>query len=438
MELRRRNLGLPICLAILLLTAGGAACEDGALTEPRGANPTGPWTSVSVGSSFACATTTEMRLYCWGDNAAGQLGAGAAQRTQDCEAPCSAYPVAVIGDLRFASVSAGGSHACGLTPDGEAYCWGSNEWGQLGAPTSETCSAGPCSSRPVRVSGTEVWSSITAGGEHTCALNRTGRAYCWGRNFWGQLGTGARSQSGGTSTPTPATGGLTFSALSAGPSHTCGLTAGGTTTAGRAFCWGANHAGQLGAGIDRWSERPIAVVGGLTFAAISAESHSCAVTVDQRAYCWGENASGQLGLNLTNVGPENCSPRTILACSRRPVAVVGGLRFSTVSPGTYHTCALATDNLAYCWGINSWGQLGVGSATPSTDSGRPVPVAGRIRFQVVSSGDLATCGVTVDGVAYCWGSNEHGQLGAGLTASIGIDGPGATTPTIVLPPPPGA
>jgi alpha-tubulin suppressor-like RCC1 family protein len=425
----------------LLLSGGlaGSACE--AVTGSDATRPVGPWASVSVGGSFACGmTASDMRAYCWGENNAGQLGTGSADGPEDCGAPCSTHPVAVTGDLRFASVSAGGAHACGLTTEGAAYCWGSNSRGQLGTSTSESCSSEPCSTRPVRVSSNLTWSSITAGGQHTCALTQAGDAYCWGWNFSGQLGNGASSMTGSVSEPGPVrvVGGFTFELLSAGGAHTCGL-----TTDGRGFCWGLGRTGALGTREGEvigggWVVRPAAVAGGHTFATISADGHSCGVTTNGRAYCWGSNASNQLGVGPTTFGPENCTA-TVHPCSTTPVAVAGGLRFTTVIAGPDYACGIATSRAAYCWGDNSWGQLGNGT-TRGADA--PARVLGGLTFRALSTGGTATiagiaavtCGVTVEGAAYCWGSNRRGELGSGARTTTEANPPGRTTPALVAPP----
>src|SRR3954449_1935228 len=88
-------------------------------------------------------------------------------------------------------------------------------------------------------------------------------------------------------------------------------------------------------------------------------AHTCAVTTDDLAYCWGENRVGELGAG-TSTGPEMCSGASDFPCSTRPVLVLGGHRFRQVSAGNGHTCALSTDDLAYCWGGGFW--LGTGTS----------------------------------------------------------------------------
>lgn len=161
--------------------------------------------------------------------------------------------------------------------------------------------------------------------------------------------------------------------------------------------------------------------GGLAFRSVSAgTTHTCGVTVENAAYCWGANPNGQLGIG-TNTGPENChnDPQTFWACSTHPVLVVRGLTFRDVSAGSDHSCGVTFENVAYCWGSNSDGQLGIGSTTGPqrcfvfrselTDpcSTRPVPVAGGLAFSSVSAGRGHSCGVTVQKLAYCWATRAR-------------------------------
>jgi alpha-tubulin suppressor-like RCC1 family protein len=123
--------------------------------------------------------------------------------------------------------------------------------------------------------------------------------------------------------------------------------------------------------------------------------HTCGVATDDRAYCWGQNVYGQLGDGTTT-------------SRARPTPVAGGLRFILVSAGAVYSCGITTQNRAYCWGQNTTGQLGDGT---TTDRLRPVAVAGGKRFSQVRSGYFHTCAVDPFNAAFCWGHNSNGQLG---------------------------
>src|SRR6266581_3029953 len=242
------------------------------------------------------------------------------------------------------------------------------------------------------------FTGVSAGGGHTCGLITAGVAYCWGNNGSGGLGDGTTTD---RMSPVAVLGGLSFAAVRAGGSDSCGV-----RTGGAAYCWGLNSYGQLGDGTMTSQVSPVAVTGGLTFAAVSAGAyHTCGVTTTDAAYCWGDNASGQIGDGTT-------TDRT------SPVAVLGGRTFAAVSAGFSHTCGITTAGAAYCWGSNSSGELGDGTMTNQVS---PVGVLGGLSFFAVSTGGAGggdhTCGVTTAGAAYCWGENGNAQLGDGTRVS---------------------
>jgi alpha-tubulin suppressor-like RCC1 family protein len=174
----------------------------------------------------------------------------------------------------------------------------------------------------------------------------------------------------------------------------------GLTTEHRGYCWGRNSQGQLGDGHPIWRRpNPGAVAGTLTFVQISVnEKHSCAVTSENVAYCWGWNRDGRLGDGtLTN--------------RSTPVRVAGALLFKQVRAGWDHTCGLTTAGKAYCWGDNTFGQIGNGTA--GNTKVRPVAVRGSLFFRQVRTGRYYTCGLTAASRAFCWGYNGQAALGTG-------------------------
>ena len=288
---------------------------------------------VSAGD-HTCGVTTGGAAYCWGGNASGQLGNGTTTG--------STSPALVSGGLTFAQVSAGAGHTCGVTTGGAAYCWGSNSGGLGDGTTTNRLS-------PVAVVGGLTFAQVSAGANtgHTCGVTTGGAAYCWGPNLRGQLGNGGGTT--GSTSPVLVSGGLTFAQVSAGADYTCGV-----TTGGAAYCWGANTGGQLGDGTTTDRTSPVLVVGGLTFAQVNTAEllvtpFTCGVTTGGAAYCWGFNGNGELGDGT--------------ATNRlSPVAVLGGLSFAHVSAGSSHACGVTTTSgAAYCWGWNGNGQLGDGT-----------------------------------------------------------------------------
>src|SRR5216683_3309672 len=239
-----------------------------------------------------------------------------------------------------------------------------------------------------------TFAAVSAGSSHTCGVTTGGAAYCWGWNGAGQLGDGTTTN---RAVPGTVLGGLTFATLTAGLNHSCGV-----TTAGAAYCWGQNSHGQLGDGTTTGRNSPVAVVGALVFAAVSAGGyHTCGLTTAHAAYCWGQNTGGQLGDGTTTDGTS-------------PVPVLGGLSFAAVGAGGGHTCGMTTGGAAYCWGGNSSGQLGDGT---TTNDSIPVAVLGGLSFAAVITGGGHTCGVTTGAAAYCWGGNSSGHPGDGTTTN---------------------
>src|SRR5947199_5813563 len=155
--------------------------------------------SLSAGGSHTCGLSTEGRTYCWGSNTFAQLGGGPSTLLES-----HFYPAVVAGDVAFMAVSAGGLHTCALDASGTAYCWGANQYGQLGIgsdPAPERCRSTPCASTATAVSGALQFRVITAGWGHTCALSRSGDVYCWGDNRHGEPGTDSHDV--GTATTEP-------------------------------------------------------------------------------------------------------------------------------------------------------------------------------------------------------------------------------------------
>ena len=300
---------------------------------------------------------------------------------------------AAAAALSFAQVSTGGFHSCGVTTDGRAYCWGGNDKGQLGNGTIDVWhTAGKA---PSAVVGGLRFSHVSAGYEHSCGVTTDDRVYCWGFNFWGQVGDGTKGEDNWRLTPTAVAGGRRFRQVRAGWSHTCAI-----TRSDVAFCWGYNGNGQLGDGTTTTAGRatPVRVLGGLQWRQLGGGAeHTCGVTQSDQVYCWGLNDRGQLGNGTTG--------RRL-----KPVPVSGGRQFQQVDAGGFHTCAVSTANLAYCWGLNFEGALGDGTTIERLTPGA---VAGLRRFDHLNAGAYHTCGVTMAGRGFCWGSNDQGQLGDG-------------------------
>lgn len=338
--------------------------------------------SLSAGEfRHTCALGDDGRVWCWGENGLGQLGVAALS--------LSPYPIASSPAPAFADVSAGGTFTCARTATGAVACWGSGARGRLGNGTAAT------SATPGTVPVAMPLLTISSGWNHSCGVGSDEGGICWGE--FPQVGGGPGPIAW---TPVSVQGGHHYLQIATGEGFSCGLDADSL-----AYCWGMNFASRLGVDAMSSSAAPVAVRDSLRFARLAAGGlHACGLASSGEIRCWGDNRSGQLGAAAT------------LDSSAAPHLVAGGLSFTAVAAGSHSTCAIATDGAAYCWGANDAGQLGA----PSSDScdgtpcsRTPIPVAGGLRFTLISAGDLHACGLSGDGTAYCWGKNDRGQLGDG-------------------------
>ena len=185
-----------------------------------------------------------------------------------------------------------------------------------------------------------------------------------------------------------------------------------------AYCWGNNFDGQLGNGTAIGSKVPVQVVGGPTnWAEVSVGLyHTCGIGADDSAYCWGSNSRGALGDGTADD-------------STVPVHVLPGANSSgtwqSIITGSYFTCGIGGDDSAYCWGADSNGQLGDGGTM--TDQSTPVRVAlpAGVTVRMLSADAYSdhVCALSTDDTAYCWGSGSSGQLGDGTAANSPVPVP---------------
>jgi alpha-tubulin suppressor-like RCC1 family protein len=240
------------------------------------------WRSVSADYFHTCAVTTTGTLWCWGYNGSGQLGNGT---TTSSTTPVQESTHA----SDWATVSAGDLYTCAVKTTGTLWCWGSNGSGQLGNGTTTD------STTPVQESThASDWATVSAGGAQTCAVKTTGTLWCWGSNDFGQLGNGTTTDS--TTPVQESTHATDWATVSAGYLHTCAV-----KTTGTLWCWGYNALGQLGNGTTTDSTIPVQESTHATdWATVSAgEDYTCAVKTTGTLWCWGYNALGQLGNGTT-------------------------------------------------------------------------------------------------------------------------------------------
>lgn len=316
------------------------------------------FTQLATFGRTTCGIRQDGRVYCWGYNGWGALGIASATGQ-------SAMPVAVETSIRFKQLSAGGDHVCGVGIDNRVYCWGYNQWGAIGAGNTAT------SHVPTATASAEQFASVTAGNDYTCGITMAGNGWCWGSDGAGQTGTGApisfgntfktlpQAMTGGhrwamlsasnqvtcgitsmgagycwgttgnsrlgstgaeTSTPRAITGGHNWRQISTGFAHVCGV-----TTQHEVYCWGSNGNGQLGVGLVNGSVTPVragdirAIEVSAANVASGSGSFTCAISVDRlTTSCWGRNDVGQLGNgNTTSDVARNITPSVVVG--QRPL-----------------------------------------------------------------------------------------------------------------------
>jgi alpha-tubulin suppressor-like RCC1 family protein len=320
--------------------------------------------SLAAGSSHVCGVTAAGAVWCWGYDDYGELGlvTGACNNNLRFFS-CSDVPMAVPGAPPLDSIVAAAFTTCGLARDGAAWCWGLNDHGQRGTGGP----VGVATDTPARVVGGLTFQAITLDVNHACARTAGGILYCWGSNDFGQLGADTlltpRCGSGVgfycAMAPVASAAGLAAATVSAGSTHTCALAPGGM-----GYCWGSNEYGVLGNPSAPGGSAPVRVAGASVFTQISSGAdHTCAVDADGEAWCWGLDTFGQLG----NASTSSACPAfgNVRVCATSPALVLGAPTFKAVSAGSGHSCGLTPGGEIWCWGRGAEGQLGDGASMSS-------------------------------------------------------------------------
>ncbi|MBM4779083.1 MAG: hypothetical protein GQE15_15360 [Archangiaceae bacterium] len=308
--------------------------------------------ALATGSYFTCAELTD-GLRCWGDDLWGQLAL-------DLDGGLSTLPRRSRQTPRnFRHLAGGLYHACGVV-GADVWCWGLNFFGQLGNGLFQN------STTPVRVTGLpSTIDQLVVGDYHSC-VRSDGGVYCWGANG-GLLGLGALD-AGPSALPVQIQGLEPVAELSSAGSQLCAL-----SYAGGVSCWGHASTGftETPRGVPGWSSGVARVASGG-----SIDPHICVVVANGQIEC---------------VGP--IATRGNLDAGVRPARVLGlSGPADLVAAGGGHTCALI-DGGVECWGL--------------TVSRVALPG----RAESISAGFVHTCAL-VGQRAFCWGSNSSGQLGS--------------------------
>src|SRR5579884_1174791 len=319
------------------------------------------------------------------------------ERRDTCQSTTSAPPsigfttIAALGVLgheeppnRIVVARTGYYHTCGIKTNGTALCWGYDNYGQV---SGTSCCLFISTSQPP---GDGAFSQISAGQYHTCGIKTDGSALCWGYDYYGQV-DGTPTSTNNYSATGPPPGGGTFTQISAGLGHTCGLKTDGTV-----LCWGDDYNGQVDGSPNTTFpyETTGSPPGGGTFTQISAGyGDTCGIKSNGSLLCWGYDAYGQLD-GSPNVSTASGAPSGLGTVTR-------------VTAGGRHTCALKTNGSVLCWGDNTYSQLG--TIVSGTDTGTP-PGGGSYAQLGLSSGQSHTCRMNPNGSIYCTGDDTQGQL----------------------------
>ena len=398
------------------------------------------YSTLSSGGWTQCVITEDTRVVCWGNNAQGKRGLGGGIGANP-ETPAGKAGPWVVGNLSggMVEVSAGAWSTCSLEQNGDIWCWGGGEFGQLGTGT-DVCfdnGATACNSatnhRPSTVSlpvGKTAVSLSDANQGHFCAILDTGEGLCWGWNHAGQLGDGTICSGGSgsgnsnTNNPTPAgcnsnNGRYTPSivddsnfpanysiiSISTGMGHSCGI-----IDTKDLFCWGSNSYGQLGIGSTLTGNYPTPqYVDSGVIAVATGNEHSCALYETQIVKCWGKNDQGQLGTG--NLYYQNA-----------PIPIDLSPNITLISLETAYNlnCVISEENIPYCWGANQWGQLGnYDEDDPRQES--PLTIEDNLSVIAISLNGDTVCGIKTDSNitthnhtdVFCRGQSYRGQMGDG-------------------------
>ena len=397
---RRRNISVALAIVVVIVIGVTAVVTtSGDNNSARSGSTYTPgdplaWTAVEGGGAHTCALVNSGQVKCWGQNTYGQLGDGTTgNRTT---------PVFVSDISTATSISTGYNHSCALLSDSRVKCWGENTYGQLGNGRNTTLLV------PVFVSDISTATSISSGASHSCALLAGGSIKCWGYNGYGALGSESTTNS---NIPVSVVGISTVTSISTGYNHSCAV-----LSDGEAKCWGQNTYGALGNGaIGTNSNTPVAVLGISTATSIGTGAyHSCAVLQGGDTRCWGYNASGQLGNGVT--GGNSGVPVEVTYAFPELDLSDGTPRIMDLSGGRSHSCAVLSGGQVTCWGDGSYGQLATGNTIVAFPQAViNIPTTTGATATSISLGSYHSCAVLSDASIECWGYNVSGQLGNGTS-----------------------
>lgn len=357
---------------------------------------------VSFGDNHSCALSLAGEIYCWGNNSVGQLGVG---DLFDRRFP---YKVEIDtgNSTRFRKIKSHANQNCALSYEGELFCWGENDSGQLGFGDTNNRQQPQKVSLPVGITPSTIV-DFALGDDHTCIVNAKGRVYCVGDNAYGQLGGGPSSSRISYQSTNVSFNLYTYKniyRIEAGDNHTCALSGSGAF-----YCWGRNDQGQVGDSTTTDVDL-VYQVDDDVYGFDTGDEHTCYIDDALDVYCFGKNDNGQLGDNSTT---DRSSP----------TPTFGGFSASKIKAGREHTCYISDDPTVEieCFGEGTSGQLGDGGA--SSDS-QGVSATGTEGISTLFIGSNSNCILQNSGLL-CWGDNSNYQFLDGDTTNY--DSPAAVS-----------
>lgn len=287
------------------------------------------------------------------------------------------------------SVSAGGNHTLAIDGNGGLWAWGRNEFGQIGDGTSTTRSA------PVVIDTVNSYILVSAGMHHSLAIRSDSTLWGWGRNTWGAIGDGTESN---RTVPVQVGSADNWLSVEASHFHSVGLRSDGSI-----WAWGSNGNAQLGNGTQDGSIgalAPAQVEDDFDWTAISAgDNHSIGIRQDGTMWVWGSNVFDALG-------------DPTFAVLTLPTQIGSDDDWDSVNAGENHNLAIRTDGTLWGWGRNFFGALGTGGTADETS---PILISDATDWISISANTYHSAALNASGELFTFGANQFGQLGDGTT-----------------------